>query len=129
MANPSKAYEAWLDALNQRRWNRFDEILAPGAKFTFTHRLPSEDALLRGRATISKSFRDWVSGFESLTGEITGTITEGSKSAIELWWVGTTEQGSPVEFASCHLIEVEGSKIVEIIDYFDTKTYDKQVGR
>lgn len=76
------------------------------------------------------SFLGKVSGFENLTGEIIGTITEGSKSAIELWWVGTTEQGSrPVEFASCHVIEVEGSRIVEMVDYFDTRTYDTQAGR
>lgn len=119
-------YSAWLDAFNHRDWDRFTAGLAADAVFVFTHLEPDDNAPLRGKSAIVRSFTSWQSGFTSLRGEITDTIEAGDRAAVALWWTGRTVSENDVGFASCHWIRVAEDEIVEIVDYFDQKSYEAQ---
>ena len=120
-------YRVWLEALNNRDWDRFAECLAPDARFVFTHRLPADEGTLRGRAEIVANFMSWQSRFTRFPGEIVDTICENDRCAIQIRWSGDTVDGSEVVFASCHMVTVQEGRLAEIVDFFDQKTYDQQV--
>ena len=125
----SNMYRAWLAALNSADWPTFVDLLADDAVFTFSHRLPDDSAHLRGSAAVLESFRGWRSGFAQLTGQVVESIGIGERAAVRLWWTGATVGGRPVAFAACHWVGTREDKIVEIVDFFDEKTYDAMVGR
>lgn len=129
MAESLMVYEKWLAAFNDADWDEFAAQLTPNARFTFTHLMPDDRATLDGRDRFVASFQGWRSGFSQLKGEITDTIVTSDRSAVMLWWTGTTVGGRSVGFASCHWVGVEGDRIVEMIDFFDEKGYDAQMGR
>ena len=128
-SNPLHVYREWLEALNRSDWERFSERLAPDAEFVFTHLLPDDSARLRGRDAMVTSFTRWRSGFTGLHGEIVASVSELDWISIALWWTGITTAGNEIGFASCHWANVSGELIVEMVDYFDQKSYEQQMNR
>lgn len=107
--------ESYLDAVNSHDWAALKRVFHPDVEIRHGMTLHTE-----GRERAIKLLTAVVGQFAEHEDRPTRFVVEGDTAAVEITFVGRTNDGREITFEAADVIDTDGEQITRVVSWYDT---------